>query len=142
MSGRVCCSETAANTTVTIVTVHLTTCHTPLQINNPSPSGSDLYTYTCIYCNPFWNLYVVFLPSYWRCISEYVSLIHDRNDRKVSEEHIQRGISKFCNLYFFCHLEDLPTLVSKEFNKIHGWHSRSSSFTLPPGFLMGDAGGP
>lgn len=40
--------------------------------------------------------------------------------------------------------EDLqqPTPVSKEFNKIHGRHNRSSSFTLPPGFLMGDVGGP
>lgn len=40
--------------------------------------------------------------------------------------------------------EDLQRLtpVNKEFNKIHGWHSRSSSFTLPPGFLMGDVGGP
>lgn len=40
--------------------------------------------------------------------------------------------------------EDLqqPIPVSKEFNKIHEWHSRSSSLTLPPGLLMGDAGGP
>lgn len=40
--------------------------------------------------------------------------------------------------------EDLqrPTQVIKEFNRINEWHSRSSSFTLPPGSLLGDAGGP